>query len=596
MLLLATGACVLLLHLLGRRAAGNLVPVGPSARLVAGGLADIDALIVERGGQRIELRRTGAAWDVSQPFSAGADPVAVMRLLDALERAPVRDRFSMDELGRRALNLGDLGLAPPAARIVMSTPNQRIELQFGACLPSGREVYVCSDQAGQAVLVTDRDVFAAVPESLDQMRERTLWRESQSRVTAIELRRPGMPFVKLLRDDDGWQMAQPFSARANPAAVGRALDALRAVRIESFVWPSGTNSADGVTGGIRTRLAYYGLDGDSGVQVQLWESGNPVGVRLRFGRPVEGAPGCVYALTPGGASVVAVTNAVLTDLMASPAELRDKRLLPVAAAEMTRLTLQAADQTLTLIRATGGGWNLTTPVQGRADAAAADRLAAALADLRAERVLDADPAAVGAGVGPEYSVGVTAGVNDWRFTVTPSLAEAGCVNIVFTNAPAVFVVAATNLPAALAAPDGLLGLVDRTVLALPATTVRRLAVRRGHENWSVQRAANGEGWEAADGREPDAPAIAAWLELLAALRVDRIERLGAGARDPAAFGMREPWLEATVEVVSDDALRKVLLVGQLAGANGRFAMLRGHDVIFVLGQDALRVLERPPAK
>jgi hypothetical protein len=593
MMLLATGACILLLHLFGRRAAIQTAPDGSAARLVPGGLADVDSLIVERGGQRLELRRTGAAWDVCQPFAAGADPVAVLRLLDALERAPVRERLSMDELGRRALGLGDLGLAPPVARIVARSANRRVELQFGACLPSGREVYVCSDQAEESVLVTDQDVFAAVPDSLDQMRERTLWRETQSRVTAIELRRPGMPFVKLVRDGDDWQMAQPVSARANPAVVGRALDALRGARIERFVWPSGTN---GVTGGIRTRLAYYGLDGDSGVQVQLWESGNPVGVRLRFGRPVDGASGWVYALAPGDASVVAVTNAVLTGLLVSPAELRDKRLMSVKADEITRLMLQTADQTVTLVRANGHGWNLTTPVQGRADAVAADRLAVALADLRAERVLDADAAAVAAGTEPAYSVEVTAGPAGWRFSVTPSLVETGCVNIVFTNAPAVFVVAATNLPPALFSPEGVLELVDRTVLSLPAVTVRRLIVRRGNESWDVQRAATGEGWQAADGREPDAAAIAAWLGLLGACRADRTERLGAGARDPAAFGMREPWLEATVVVSADDALRKVLLVGRPAGANGRFAMLRGDDVIFVLGPDALRVLEMPPAK
>ena len=515
MLLLATGACILLLHLFGRRPPLQAAPVGAAARLIPGGLADIDSLIVERDGQRLELRRTGKAWDVCQPFSAGADTVAVLTLLDALERARVRDRFTLDEMKRRELNLGDLGLAPAAVRIVARSPSRRVELQFGACLPSGREVYVCSDQASEAVLVTEREAFAAVPESLDRMRERTLWRETQSRVTAIELRRPGIPFVKLIRDGDDWQMAQPFTARANAAVVGRALDALRAARIERFVWPSGTQTPDGLPGGIRTRLAYYGLDGESGLQVQIWESGNPVGMRLRFGRPVEDAPGWVYMLTPGDASVVAVTNAVPAALQVSPAELRDKRLLPARADAMTRLTLQFREETVSLTRGADRGWQLTTPVQVRADAAAVERLAQALADLRAERILDADPAAA-AVAEPLCSVDVAAEGSEWRFMVTPAPAETGCVHIAFTNMPAVFVVAVSNLPAAIVQAGGMRGLVDRTVLALPAATVRRLAIRRGGDSWTVQRAANGEGWEAPAGREPDLRAISAWLELLAA--------------------------------------------------------------------------------
>lgn len=596
MMLLATGVCILWLYLLGRRNAAHIVPVGPAARLIAGGLADIDSMMVERGGQRIELRRAGAVWDVCQPFLAGADPVAVMGLLDALERAPIRDRFSMEELAHRALNLGDLGLAPPVARIVMRSLNRRIELQFGSFLPSGREVYVFSDQAGDAVLVTDRDVFATVPDALDQMRERTLWRETQNRVTAIELRRPGMPFVKLVRDGDVWQMVQPFSARAGSAVVMRTLEALRAARIERFVWPSGTNGVDGMAGGIRTRLAYYGLDGDSGVQVQLWESGNPVGVRLRFGRPVEGVSGLVYALTPGDVSVVAVTNAVMSGLLVSPAELRDKRLLPVAADEITRLMMQSADQTVTLVRANGRGWMLTTPVQARADAVAVARLVMALADLQAERVQDVDAAVVIPNAEATFAVEVTAGLLNWRFTMTPSLVETGCVNIVFTNAPSVFVVAATNLPPALGVPNGILGLVDRTVLTIPVATVKRLTVRRDNASWCVQRVVNSEVWEAVDGREPDVQTITAWLGMLAACRVDRIESIGTGARDLDAFGMREPWLEATIDVAADDALRKVLLVGRSDGTNGRFAMLRGHDLIFVLGPEVLRVLEMPLVK
>jgi hypothetical protein len=591
-LLLATGACLLVLHLLGQRPA--LSPaVGGGARLLPGGTAEVDWLIVERGGQRLELRRSGKTWQVSQPFAAGADSVAVLKLLDAIERAPVRDRFTLKDLERRALDLGDLGLAPPQARIVIGSPSRRVELQLGAALPSAREIYVSSDQAARTVWVTDRDLLAAVPDSLDRMRERTLWRETQSRVTAIELRRPGMPFVKLIRDGEEWQMVQPFTARAHGSAVARALDALRAVRIERFVWPTG---AEEPNGGIRTRLAYYGLDGESGIQVQLWESGNPVGIRLLFGHPIEENPGWVYALTPGDASVVAVSQAVLQPLMIPPSELRDNRLLPVPPDRVTRLTMQIQSQTLTFAREPEQGWTLTTPVRVRADAAAMGRLLQGVTSLRADRVLDADPVARATDDEPLASLDVTAGDSEWRLTITPSPAEPGFVHVVFTNKPSLFVVATTNLPLPLIRADGVRGLLDRTLLAAPAASVRRLTVKRGNEVWSVQRAANGDGWESAAGREPDPEAIQSWLTALAACQAEWIEAIGAAARDVAAFGMEEPWMEATIEAAADEPWRRVLLIGRETGAGNRFAMLRGHEVIYLLGPDLLRLLETPPAR
>jgi len=59
-----------------------------------------------------------------------------------------------------------------------------------------------------------------------------------------------------------------------------------------------------------------------------------------------------------------------------------------------------------------------------------------------------------------------------------------------------------------------------------------------------------------------------------------------------AYGFRIPWLEISVDVEADDAMRKTILVGKEAGFGKRYAMVRGLDVLFVLGQEELQVLSQ----
>ena len=79
--------------------------------------------------------------------------------------------------------------------------------------------------------------------------------------------------------------------------------------------------------------------------------------------------------------------------------------------------------------------------------------------------------------------------------------------------------------------------------------------------------------------------------MLTSLPAARIERLGAAARDLEGYGLAEPALEIDVELLSADVLRKVLLIGRNTPDGGCYALLRGHDVIFVLSPATLRVIE-----
>lgn len=557
------------------------------------GFGEVEALIVEHGGFRTALEMRGGRWRQVEPFSAGVDQAAVARALDALADMPLLERIALSEVRRRELQLKDFGLAPAQTRVIVRGKARRLELCFGRLTPAGNEVYFYLDQATQ-VLVTRREVLDAVPVSLEQVRDRALLPVDGQPVTALELRRPGMPYpyIKLSRGQDGWQLVQPVDAPADADAVESVLAALRQVRIASFVTAENGDS-------LLSRLGLYGLDAEGPAQVQLWDAGGAAGKRLAFGRPIPDRPGLIYALTADGQSVVAVTNSVLRALLIAASDLRDRRVFRLAPDEVCRLQVRYPDLLVECRREAAGRWSLVSPVQDDADPEAIDRLLVSLLRVHAERVVDdpeADDAERRASAGrATCTVELAATTRTVRCTLAAEPAG-DWVQVTFTHSPAVYRVAASNLPPAVLHEAAACALRDRAILGVATSCVRRLSVRRHGAAEAVERTPEEAAWQVAGGasdRVASSEGVATWLKLVSHLRAERIERLGSGARELSAFGLEDPWLEVGVDLLSNEALRKVLLVGGLTRDGGRYALVRGHDVIFVLSRETLRTLDAP---
>ena len=156
----------------------------------------------------------------------------------------------------------------------------------------------------------------------------------------------------------------------------------------------------------------------------------------------------------------------------------------------------------------------------------------------------------------------------------------------------VFVVAASNMPPQIIGKVGVLELVDRTILALPAQTIRRITVKGPDRQESVERkGGDGDGQWVAGAGAADAEVLKTWATLVSRWRAESVVRLGAGAQDVAAFGMADPWLELTVDVASDEALRRSVRVGRVAANGGRYVSVLGHDVIYLVSSNVVTLLE-----
>ncbi len=595
-LLVAAIACGLLLWVLQRPPTLQRPSSSPgrTGRLFRSGMDGVGLLLFERNALRMELQHQPAGWQVQQPFVAPADPVAVQRILDTLEAAPCLEFIPVRDQIRRELTPAHFGLVVPRARIVLGAAARRAELLIGANTPVTNQIFVCFSSSAD-VFVTSDAVFTCLPQAIERLRDQALIRAEARRVTGLTLRRPGQPFARLHRERDGWHLLQPFAAKADDAAVGALLEAVCAARISRFVWPtSDTNGmTSGASTGLRGQLAAAALDDAAeSVRVEVRQASDPLGATLVFGASVADLPGHTHVLAPDGQTIVAVTNHVLQAVLTPLADLRDRRLFAAASGDVVALDVHRRDQTLGLRRNAAGIWDLTDPVMDRADQPTVARLVDAFLRLRADAILDAPPP----GLAPTASntlctIDLHIGSVAWRLLVAESGTDVKMACLAFTNSPSVFMVPRTRLPAALWAQLDLGILRDKTILDVAPEAIRRLALRRsGGTTEVVYREGPAAPWRAIGGGEPDREAVEAWVRVLSRLRAERVPALEI--LDPASYGLTAPCLEITLDLAAADAVRKVLTIGATVAGGGRYAALRGHDVLFVLSADTVQLLER----
>jgi hypothetical protein len=249
---------------------------------------------------------------------------------------------------------------------------------------------------------------------------------------------------------------------------------------------------------------------------------------------------------------------------------------------------------LFVLSQTNAQWRLDAPVADVADQAVVRDTVERVLRLNAETI-DDDATSDARSVRAEQAVPIShvelfSDQASWRFTVATDDAEGAYYRVTVTNSPTVFRVASSNMPPALVSMIGLLGLRDKTVLAIKSPSIRRVTVRRGEGvGDTLQREKDSAVWRLGEGLagQVSKEHVSALFALFEALKADRIEKLCLELDELDTYGLRVPWLEVSVDVDAADAVRKTLLVGKDAGFGKRYAMVRGLDVLFVLGAEDL---------
>jgi hypothetical protein len=290
----------------------------------------VERIAIDRSGAPpVELRRAGRAWRLTRPFEDRADNAAVEEILSSVEF------LESIRVAPATTSRAQLGLDPPAARLLLEGAGPRVQLELGAVDPSGQGVYLA---AGLRRMVVERALLSAVSKDAAALRDRDIVGLQESKLRRVRVTAAAERFV-LQRGDRGWTvaLADGPQERAVRQRVELLLSALRGLRATRFPAPAGA-----VPHGLR-RLV---MEEEARTLVLLVGRGCP-------GRVAEG----LVIVAERGGLWACVANDELAPLLVSGEGLRDHTLTDATEPELTAISIRTPRAGLDL-RREAGSWRL----------------------------------------------------------------------------------------------------------------------------------------------------------------------------------------------------------------------------------------------
>ena len=514
------------------------------------------------------VRDAEGEWQMKTPYVAPADAAAVARLVDLATVVAVGDMRTETELADLREDFADFGLSSGGTlQLRLHAGGSAARVSFGAETASGREVYARAEGL-RNVFTVPVEAVRAVPSDADGFRRRTLLSCSREEISGIDLRAPGVPFVKLVRNRAGWSMVSPaeVGGPAEIGAVSALADGLVGARIVGYVLPSAAapvaSAADGVIA--PSELSPYGLGVDAGQAVTV-RTATGAAEQIVFG--ARAGTNLVYALVRNGTAVVTVDVALADLCRAGGASFRDTRFFPLGEGERLKaISFEAGALVYVLAQGANDLWRLEAPVAAPADPVAAAAMADRVLRLRRSDVPDVIPAEDAVRVSVTTTAGARPGV------VVPKTVFADC--------------------------GALADLRSKMVQELDPAAVRRIsvhpregaavAVRRdaAHMPWVLDSSAGG------GLRRVSLEHVKKLFAALTRTEAVGVETVAATPEDYVRCGLREPLVTIAVDF-DGAAARRNLLLGGVAPGGGRYASAGGADAIFILSRASVADLTIP---
>ncbi len=546
-------------------------------------------LTLARDAWRIELERHEHEWRIVRPFSERANAERIHAILGFIERFPVLETLSHAEWSARDLSLGHFGLAEPRITLTLASAEREFVLRAGSESPLDHGLYVMTSGKPD-VFLTDRLLLDRLPQSLDDLREHTLFHGMAADVARLDIKPYAGPYLQLSRAADGlWILQQPVTAGTERGAVRALLDHLLETRITEFLPET--------TGAI---LAAHGLEeGEAVVQLTVWKKGMDTGNVLLLGHPRPDHPDTVYARRGGNSAVFSLPRSLRDRLLLTANDLRDKKVFPIEPWTVTRVKLRASDRSVVL-GLQDGGWHVTEPVQWKADDEITMETVVNICELRAlrfEPTSSTNWAALGLDTAP-YAVSVdVAGAKPMDPPARLLIGQRTPDGLEYfarrDGDPTVFTVAASQLDGRLIGTNSAgmpmtdpLAYRDRSVLSVPPESIWRVELQRGDTRQLVERDTDGN-WQATHpaASRANLRQIQTLLETISELRALRIEY--RGLEQTTAFGFDRPGWILTVHLAGAEGISKTLITGFRARTDAIFAMVQGRDLVFSIQREII---------
>lgn len=530
----------------------------------------VDGLRIESDDLTLECRLRNGHWFLVHPITSRADPVAIERLLGALQELP-RGNIILPSR-RKDEAYAPYGLQHPRSTISIIEGTATNRILIGRGTPLGDGVYIRqSDHAGIARL--DLSLLQLLPGSPDALRDRSLLSGAAADIERLDIRSPA-GFIQLARNGDGeWRLFQPFTARADTAAVSKLIDGLMACSVSEFI-------QDGVSD-----LAPYGLNSQNAVTVVLnTDSGNSSQM-LAFGDPLPNDPGRVYARLQAENSIYAVPLEVRESLLVNPDDLRDRHIPGTDPDNIRSVRIEEAETLLAFSLDDENGWQLTAPIQAPADPAAIRQLLDRWSKVRLSRF---EPPVTTSAPPPFIrTIQITPRRTDQPITL---LALGHCR----TNQEASRIQIDGESAVGIAGPADLLTCpLDPTLyhthdlISVPEEDILSIRIETPNQAVELSRSPDTGIWT------PDVPWLGDLLLALSPLRAETILSQ-AEARQVPESRWKNPDLTLTAQRSGKSGLGFTLMAaGGESDNDPVLARIRGRDLVFTLSPLTLEALTPP---
>lgn len=310
--------------------AATVVESGGEQKLFDFPTADVTRLsITPADGSAIVLEKSGANWRLVQPVAAAGENFQIDTLVHAI--AGLRTRGQVDPKGKDAETIG---LTSPRYSIEIIAGAKTTKLAVGNRAAVGDHLYVQVAGRSQADVVA-----AGLTETLDQP-VNTYRRKKLVDVSPADVRRLSIttPTAKLAIEKIAttWQVTAPTSFAADPAAVTDLLAAVINAQTVDFV---AEDAAAPEKYGFDQPEAVITLFSAAPAPQPATQPTTAVHTTLKLGRYDGVLEKNVFATIEGSPSVVKIPADVLHAVVKSPLELRDKRVVDLKPADVTRIAL-----------------------------------------------------------------------------------------------------------------------------------------------------------------------------------------------------------------------------------------------------------------
>ncbi len=544
-------------------------------------LPDVRKLSVTRAQDTLAVEREGRRWLLTQPLPAvvRADRDKVEDALRKLSSLRV-ERFVADSpVALSDEKLGRYGLDAPVLTAEVEADGQTLSISFGSAVPDHPDWrYATTGRpAGPSVYAVKAEPAEFLASPVIEFRDRQLTPMTADRVQTLTItlapaeEEAEPETVVVVRAEGTWRIRQPRDIEADEDAVRQLLRDLDTGHVTAFVKDFAEPPGE-------SELAPYGLERPRAtitlVDDQEEEETIHVGAR-------DQAEGRCYLRRGQEHSVLAADEEFFDLAVRGYLAYRTKELTQVRRFEVTGIRIERPDGRVELIKEKND-WQLTAPIEKRAERSAVDDLLFELTPLVAERIVteQADDLADYGLDKPAYRLEVVLQKEgEEAETIVLSIGEA------LPEGDRAARLGEERLVAALS--ESFLERLDaefryRTVLTFDRDQADELtitgvtpavAAAKVQDTWQLREPADAD---------LDPAKVRGLLGELRSLRVQRWDTYQA--TDLAAYGLDEPTLIVSVHVGGLEPTTHTLMFGTEAAGGSVFARLEGDPGVFLLPQ------------